>query len=653
MLLHPTHITATRSPADWALALRSRCPLVLAPASTRGWFDGRAMVAWDPIDTRKGLDLAEVAASLEATFDGRGPALTAVLAPFEGPCTVVQYGGAVELAEDGWHARGALPPSPLPASFGPSCLDRCASALPLFDRPHDDLTGREYRACVRDVRERIAAGDVYVLNLTYRIHGETSVAPASAFATLLERAGSDFSAFLQLPDGEAVASVSPECFLRLRTVGEVRFAETRPIKGTRPRGASPEHDRALIAELLADPKERAEHVMIVDLERNDLGRVCVPGTVRVDPLYEVVPTPYCHQLVSTVKGELRRDVDFAEVLSATFPCGSVTGAPKIAAMRIIGEIETSPRGAYCGALLVAMPGMMDSSVLIRTLEYEPRSSLATPQEAHAASRSVRWGTGGGITIESDPASEWLETLVKASPVSGDGGPGVALLETCRVAFGRVALLDRHLARLAAGGCGPSLLARVRARVDSALEELDQSLSYARLRILVHPDRHVAADVDSHPSLLAVADGPVLVPHSMESPPSLPPGAAKPAARAAWDLAHAAALARGGHQAALVMPDDTIVDGSSASIWIRLGTRLLTPPSPPAVDGVARSLVFDLARGLGYRAEEATLRVPDLERAEEVFLSNALAGVVAVRDRNGPASAALEAAFERVWRSRVR
>ena len=129
--------------------------------------------------------------------------------------------------------------------------------------------------------------------------------------------------------------------------------------------------------------------MVVDLERNDLGRVCVPGSVEVSPLYEVVETPYCHQLVSTVRGIMRPDASLGDLLESAFPCGSVTGAPKVAAMRIARELEASPRAGYCGALVVAMPGRLDSSVLIRTLEYRADGSAA-------------WGTGCGITIDSDP-----------------------------------------------------------------------------------------------------------------------------------------------------------------------------------------------------------------------------------------------------------
>ena len=273
-----------------------------------------------------------------------------------------------------------------------------------------------------------------------------------------------------------LASVSPERFIRVRPGDHgARLVEVCPIKGTRSRSATPLRDRELAYELAADPKERAEHIMVVDLERNDLGICALPGTVHVDPLYEVVPTPYCHQLVSTVHATLRPEATFGELLEATFPCGSVTGAPKRAAIRIAEELERSPRGAYCGALLVAREGELDSSVLIRTLEgVAERPSIA------------RWGAGCGITHDSDPAAEYLEMLLKATPVTGDGAPTVALRETMRVAHGEVAWLDRHLARLASGGAGPSVLARVRDEVASQLDAFGDERLLRSSRRHSHP-----------------------------------------------------------------------------------------------------------------------------------------------------------------------
>jgi para-aminobenzoate synthetase/4-amino-4-deoxychorismate lyase len=498
-----------------------------------------------------------------------------------------------------------------------------------------DLSPRRYRERVRAVRARIAAGDFYVVNLTARLSGElASASPTEAFTVLAGRAEADMAALFEGLEGPTpwIASVSPERFVRIRRIeGGARSVEVCPIKGTRPRGATDAGDRALSTELLGDEKERAEHVMVVDMERNDLGVCCVPGSVHVDPLYEVVTTPYCHQLVSTVRGTLAPQAEFARVLGAAFPCGSVTGAPKRAAMRVIEELEAGPREAYCGALLVAVSGELDSAVLIRTLE-------GVDGEPGVA----RWGSGCGLTHDSDPAGEHLEMLLKASPVTGDGVPQVALRETMRVVSGCVPLLDLHLARLASGGCGPSVLARVRGAIADEARMAGEAPT--RLGVTVTPDGAVAAGVSFEPSSLAVEGGPRLAPVEVQAAPALPLAAAKPAGRRYWDRAHRAAKLAGADQAALRLPDGTLIDGSTATLWIVREGELLTPPAPPAVAGVAREAVFDAAGIAGVEAAESALTLADLERADEVWLSNALGGFVPVRGRSGPVGERVTQAF---------
>ncbi|MHB1342694.1 MAG: chorismate-binding protein, partial [Coriobacteriia bacterium] len=309
------------------------------------------------------------------------------------------YDGGVVLGESGWQSWGSATTLPVGAT------DALPPSEPLLLETSSDLDEAGYVSRVRSAQERIAAGDVYVLNLTYRVYGRPAVSSRAAFATLLARAAAPMAALWGHPE-RSLVSVSPERFCWLRREDDGLFgACIEPIKGTRPRHTDPDEDARLARALRADEKERAEHVMIVDMERNDLGRVAVPGSVLVDPLLEVFGTPYCHQLVSSVHGLLRPDATLGEFVASAFPCGSVTGAPKRAAMRIIDELETSARGAYTGSLLVAVPGGLDASVLIRTLEYRGAGAAC-------------WGTGCGITIDSDPVAEWRESLLKASPVTG-------------------------------------------------------------------------------------------------------------------------------------------------------------------------------------------------------------------------------------------
>lgn len=613
---------------------------MLAPSSGRGWVSGQALLALDPTDLQTEVPIDEAATQLESTYDAQHPELVAVLAEYDGHCTIARYPGGFVRTESGWRQWGVASAT----GIVPVLLPESDPVAPLLDRARWDMSGREYRRAVETVRDRIARGDVYVLNLTARLAGELTVpSPAHAFAQLHARARADMAAYWAGLPGTVswIASVSPERFVRVHA-GEPgsRVVEVCPIKGTRPRGASAHSDHLAAGELADDAKELAEHVMIVDLERNDLGVTCQPGTVHVDPLYQVETTPYCHQLVSTVRGSLRTDATFPQLLSAVFPCGSVTGAPKRAAMRIIEQLEDSQRGAYCGALLVAVPGELDSSVLIRTLE----------SDAEKPDRAV-WGSGCGITHDSDPAAEHLEMLLKASPVTGDGAPALALRETMRVSHGRAPLIERHLARLAIGGAGPSVLALVRGAVAAQLALPLAQSPYARLGITVTPDGEVAAGLTSVHSSLAVEGGPRIAVVAVDVVPSLPDGAAKPASRRYWDRAHNTARARGADQAVLVDHEGMLIDGSTATVWLVRDGELLTPPAPPAVAGVARELVFDLAAQSGMVARETPLRTSDLESADEVFLSNAVGLIAPARGRGGAVCARISQQVRQIFDSR--
>jgi anthranilate/para-aminobenzoate synthase component I len=257
------------------------------------------------------------------------------------------------------------------------------------------MAAERYRVAVREVLAYLAAGDCYQVNLTQPFTAPLA-GPAWALLDRLARCHpAPYTAYLDL-GGPVVVANSPELLLRRRG----RRVETRPIKGTRPRADRAGGDDALVAELRRDPKERAEHVMIVDLERNDLGRVCDPGSVRVDELARAESHPSLHHLVSIVSGRLRDGVDTGALLAATFPGGSVTGAPKVRAMEIIAELEPRPRGVYTGALGLVAPDDLELGLPIRT--------------AVVADRQVRWHAGGGIVADSDPERELAETWLKTA-----------------------------------------------------------------------------------------------------------------------------------------------------------------------------------------------------------------------------------------------
>ena len=252
-----------------------------------------------------------------------------------------------------------------------------------------------YQATVRSILDYIAAGDVYQVNLAQRFSVADPPAPVALFVALQRQHPMPFAAYIDAGDF-ALVSNSPECFLRVENDAIATF----PIKGTRPRSTVAGPDRALAAELQVNPKEQAEHVMIVDLERNDLGRVCRTGTVRVDEFASVHAFPSLQHLVSKVSGRLVFGTKLMDVLGATFPGGSITGAPKIRAMQIIDELEPVARGFYTGAIgFIDLEGNAVFNLAIRT-------AVATPGK-------FTYHAGGGIVADSVPAHEYDETLLKA------------------------------------------------------------------------------------------------------------------------------------------------------------------------------------------------------------------------------------------------
>ncbi|MEO6390447.1 MAG: aminodeoxychorismate synthase component I, partial [Pyrinomonadaceae bacterium] len=263
-----------------------------------------------------------------------------------------------------------------------------------------NLTQAEYEAAVSAIKDHIAAGDIYQANLTQQFTATIGdAAPEDIFLRLRREHPAPFSAFIRRTS-DVVISGSPERFVRVTDSTDGRVAEAWPIKGTRPRGTTADGDVKLRAELLASEKDRAENVMIVDLLRNDLGRVAEFGSVTVEELFTLQEHPSLFHLVSKVRANLRPNVRMSDLLRAAFPCGSITGAPKIRAMEIIDELEPSPRGLSMGAIgYFGFDGTADLNVAIRTMTI--RKGIA------------KFNVGGGIVADSEPAAEYDESMVKA------------------------------------------------------------------------------------------------------------------------------------------------------------------------------------------------------------------------------------------------
>jgi para-aminobenzoate synthetase/4-amino-4-deoxychorismate lyase len=469
-----------------------------------------------------------------------------------------------------------------------------------------DVARPAYAEAIARIRERIARGEVYQVNHTLRLRGPFEGEPLALYRRLRAAQGGGLGALVHL-GRHAIVSASPELFFERR--GDL--VRARPMKGTARRGRFAEEDDVAAAALAASAKERAENVMIADLLRNDLGRVARPGTVEVPRLFEVERYRTVLQLTSTVEARLRPGVGLAALFAAAFPCGSVTGAPKSSATRIIAEEERSPRGAYCGAIgFVAPGGDAAFNVAIRTVELDLEAGVAVA------------GVGGGITWSSSAEDEWQEALAKGAYLVEPSEP-FELVETLRLEEGRYPLLPGHLARLAASArhLGFPLDA---ARVEAALAQEAAAAAGAarRIRLLVAADGQARTEAGPLP---AAPDAPL--------PVAL---AAAPVSRRDPLLFHKTTRRAVYERARRERPDafDVLLSNEEGELTEFTignlvaeldGARLTPPRDCGLLAGVMRGEL--LARG---EVRERPLRSADLRGATRVWLVNAVRGWVPVR-----------------------
>ncbi|AXT86272.1 bifunctional aminodeoxychorismate synthase component I/aminodeoxychorismate lyase [Aeromicrobium sp. A1-2] len=484
-------------------------------------------------------------------------------------------------------------------------------------------TPQAHRAALATVLEHIAAGDIFQANLCARLEAPFHGDPLDVFCAGVERIGPAYAAFVSSPEG-ALASLSPELFLR-RTGDEVLSS---PIKGTAALDTDPE-------ELVASAKNRAENIMIVDLMRNDLGRVSVPGSVRVPAVTRAERHSVWH-LVSDVVGHVARGVRDSELLRATFPPGSVTGAPKVRAMEIINTLEPTGREAYTGAIgHVSAAAGLELNVAIRTFEL--------------AGDRIWLGVGGGVVADSTPEGEYAECLVKARPlIEAIGGtlaltaetpvvdepriPGVpehratvdesaGIYDTLLVEDGRVIDLDAHLARLDAS-VRAVYGTTIRAGLDDAVIRRAGSLTgRQRLRIDAVPDTRGVVVSMSHRVIDDDAVAWTLTPRTIDGGF----GQHKWADRRALE-----SDSRPDHDLLLLAEDGSILETARASIFVVHDDGVHTPPSDGRIlPGTARARVIELLRAAGVPVFQRRLTVVDLSAATEVFVTNSLRGIVPV------------------------
>ncbi len=484
-----------------------------------------------------------------------------------------------------------------------------------------------FHAAIARIHEAIRAGETYQVNFTYRLDFAAHGTPLALYRRLRARQPVPYGAFIALPplegDDQAathVLSCSPELFIQ-HAAGRLM---AKPMKGTAPRRAVMEGDSETARLLSLDTKNRAENLMIVDLLRNDLGRIAQTGSVRVPELFDIESHATVFQMTSTVQAQLQPKLGLPDLLRATFPCGSITGAPKHHTMALIAGLENTPRGLYTGAIGwvdaardAATCGDLCLSVAIRTL------TLGPPIEGL---RAGRLGIGAGIVLDSEAEDEYAECQLKARFLTGLD-PGFQLFETMfATRENGVRHRRRHVERLerSARRLGFSWDASA---LDTAIERALDTLPAAtptRLRLaLDHAGR-----IDTIAAPLAPWRGPAGLLCAAEPLPPSPLAGHKTTLRAAYDQGMAEAAAAGAFDSLFFNADGRLIEGGRSNVFLRIDGHWYTPPlADGALPGVMRGVLLD---DPAWSAEERDLSREDLQRAEALMVCNALRGALPAR-----------------------
>ena len=465
-----------------------------------------------------------------------------------------------------------------------------------------EWNAKEYRSAFVRVLRLIREGDIYQANLTFHSYFYFVGDPFSLWLGLRDEAAVRHGAYIDTGERQ-ILSLSPELHFSITADGEM---ECRPMKGTAPRGDDPYTDDERRRALAASPKDRAENLMIVDLMRNDMGRIAVTGSVRVPELFRVETYPSLHTMISVVKAQLRRDVGIAELIRAIFPCGSVTGAPKIRAMQIIRAEESSPRGVYCGSIGHFAPdGSASFNVAIRTIVIEGGRGFL--------------GLGGGVVQDSTAASEYAECLLKAKFFERNRKP-LRLIETLRHS-GSFVDLERHLARLGYSEETFSSLRfneiRMRNTLAAAVSGRDGDL---RVRLTLDEKGNIAASAEPlapNPACWRfkisperIHSGDVLLQHKTDW-------------RELYERESSRAAVAGIDEVVFLNERDELTEGSRTNLFLRRNGKLVTPPlSCGLLNGILRSKLLESGD-----CTEEILYPCDLETADEILLGNSLRGLI--------------------------
>lgn len=470
------------------------------------------------------------------------------------------------------------------------------------------ISQENYTAKIERIKEYIAAGETYQVNFTSKVSVPTEISSDAAFAALLSQQPVAYSAFLNIARHQ-ILSLSPELFFRI----EQGRIITRPMKGTMPRGLDSVEDVQTAMRLQSDEKNRCEHVMIVDLLRNDIGRICEMGSVQVDDIFSVETYRTLLQMTSTVSGTLRRGLTYYDLFKGMFPSGSITGAPKIRTMEIIHELEESPRGIYTGSIgYMAPDGNAAFNVAIRTLDlHEGKAQM---------------GVGGGIVADSDPNDEYRECLLKAEFLVRPRRD-FQLIETM-LWNGEFRLFSMHLDRMVSSA---DYFGYTFDRTSITEQLIAESLSFKpevlyRVRLLLTEDGALSISYAEHSASTAFQTGHIRI--SSERTSSIDLFLRhKTTQRSLYDSQYMKCREEGFDEVIFLNERDEITEGAISNIFIRKAGELLTPPlSSGVLPGVFRRHILET----DPTAKEKILTLEDLDSADAIYLCNSLRGMREVR-----------------------
>jgi len=490
---------------------------------------------------------------------------------------------------------------------GAEFVDRCGGEsqieiVRIADEVALEISKSDYIAKILKIKEFIAQGETYQVNFTDNIVLRKSVSPLGAYLGLSRQQSVAYGAFMNLGD-HYVLSFSPELFFST----EHGRIVTRPMKGTMPRGRDAREDEEMALRLRNDEKNCSEHVMIVDLLRNDLGRICTPGSIRVEQPFSVERYETLHQMTSAVSGTLLPEIGYYDIFRSMFPSGSITGAPKIRSMQIIGELEQGPRGVYTGAIGFISPRCSSTfNVAIRTLVV--------------GTDAVTMGVGGGIVADSDPQEEHRECLLKASFLACARLP-FELIETM-LWLQEYPLISLHLDRLQSSASYFNF-AFDREAIESRLCDLAKSFDANkryRVRLLLDSTGGISLSSAAFPGDPPTCDITVASERTSSTDPFF---RHKTTNREMYDRLNKAARAAGFEEVIFTNERGEVTEGAVSNIFIERAGRWITPPLNCGVlPGVFRRHLLESRAAV----EECVLTIADLQSADSVYLCNAVRGL---------------------------